>query len=186
MEAAIGVMIKTMSSHYKDDVLVKVLVAGLESNSIIADHLLEFQLLKWENDGKTAEQVSTLLKLNEASPDKFMNRLEMVWVEYVYVLIRSNPDLSNVLMTDATMARIAKILDSAPADDMTLLGVRVQELRDEQYTQWIQRDITLENAKVMLLKEGVDEKLIKTIRSGYANFLRETRYEDPLPRLRRV
>ncbi|RMX62687.1 hypothetical protein DD238_008207 [Peronospora effusa] len=84
------------------------------------------------------------------------------------------------------MARIAKILDSAPADDMTLLGVRVQELRDEQYTQWIQRDITLENAKVMLLKEGVDEKLIKTIRSGYANFLRETRYEDPLPRLRRV
>ncbi|CAH0492177.1 unnamed protein product [Peronospora farinosa] len=188
LEAAIGVSFETMSSRYKDDALVSILVAGLESNSIIADHLLEFQLLKWENDGKTAEQVSTLLKLDESSPDFDMIGLEMVWVEYVYVLIRSNPDLSNVLMTDATMARIAKILDSALAKDTNSLGRRLLELRDEQFTQWMQREITLKSAKTMLLKEGVDRFTIERIETEYATFLQdyEMRYEDSPRRLRRV
>ncbi|CAI5747054.1 unnamed protein product [Peronospora destructor] len=188
MKAVNSVMFKTMSSHYKDDAFVKILVAGLEldcSLSGTANRLLDFQVQKWKNDGKTPEEVSTLLKLDDTSPDLDIKQLETVWVEYVYVLIRSNPDSTNVLMTDATMARIAKILAIELEKKTSLLALRVQKLRKEQFTQWMQRDFTLESAEKMLLDEGVDKELIKKIVDGYATFLKEN-VKDPQPRLLRV
>ena len=46
------------------------------------------------------------------------------------------------------------------------LHATMQESREIQFTQWTEHVFTLENAKTMLLKEGVNEKL-QIIEVGY-------------------
>ncbi|CAI5747011.1 unnamed protein product [Peronospora destructor] len=84
------------------------------------------------------------------------------------------------------MARIEKILAIELGNEKTsLLALRMQKSRQEQFTQWMERDFTLESAEKMLLDGGVDKEVIKKIVDDYATFLKEN-IKDPQPRLLRV
>ncbi|POM71455.1 Secreted RxLR effector peptide protein [Phytophthora palmivora] len=87
-------VIATLTAHYGDDVLAKIIEAGkkVPSTEALAKRLQSEQMQHWLGKGKTPDDVFALLKLDKAGSELFAQPILARWVAYVDDFNNVNPD----------------------------------------------------------------------------------------------
>ncbi|ETP30688.1 hypothetical protein F442_20362 [Phytophthora nicotianae P10297] len=96
-----NLVLRKLMNHYDDQGLAQMLIAAKEDSRVasIATKVEESLLKRWQSDGKTADDVFRLLRLNDDKSDYIMkNPVLSTWISYVDQLHEKNPYDELVLM----------------------------------------------------------------------------------------
>ncbi|ETO61433.1 hypothetical protein F444_20553 [Phytophthora nicotianae P1976] len=89
-----NLVLRKLMNHYDDQGLAQMLIAAKEDSRVasIATKVEESLLKRWQSDGKTADDVFRLLRLNDDKSDYIMkNPVLSTWISYVDQLHEKNP-----------------------------------------------------------------------------------------------
>ncbi|CAH0487945.1 unnamed protein product [Peronospora farinosa] len=131
-EAATREMFDCLSSHYKDDVvLIKILDAEYKLDSALSDtakDLLDFQIQKWKNDGKTEEDVFTLLMLDQTDVKQLLASSAFdQWLKFV---TDSSPEVENRKKAEyVSNALMCHFDDEAAVTEALVAGTKIDSTR---------------------------------------------------------
>ncbi|RMX62686.1 hypothetical protein KXD40_002757 [Peronospora effusa] len=131
-EAATREMFDCLSSHYKDDVvLIKILDAEYKLDSALSDtakDLLDFQIQKWKNDGKTEEDVFTLLMLDQTDVKQLLASPAFdQWLKFV---TDSSPEVENRKKAEyVSNALMRHFDDEAAVTEALVAGTKIDAMR---------------------------------------------------------
>ncbi|RQM14253.1 hypothetical protein DD237_007565 [Peronospora effusa] len=131
-EAATREMFDCLSSHYKDDVvLIKILDAEYKLDSALSDtakDLLDFQIQKWKNDGKTEEDVFTLLMLDQTDVKQLLASPAFdQWLKFV---TDSSPEVENRKKAEYVSNSLMRHFDDeAAVTEALVAGTKIDAMR---------------------------------------------------------
>ncbi|KAL4092726.1 hypothetical protein PRIC1_011717 [Phytophthora ramorum] len=136
-ELAQASMVSALVSHFGDEALAK-MIAGAKtsaSTAATAKKLEQVQLNKWISEGKTADDIFALLKLNNEEGKLLQNTMLATWISYVNLQGKNPYDMILVkLSTHYDEAGLAKMLVTAKQDGTASSIVR--KLEEVQFKNW--------------------------------------------------
>ncbi|KAG7389008.1 hypothetical protein PHYPSEUDO_011471 [Phytophthora pseudosyringae] len=140
-KAGDAAMVTTLATHYSDEALASMLAAAKQvaSTKSTATRLEDAHLNTWKADGKTADDVFKLLKLDEAGGDLLKSSKLSTWVAYSTKL-KNKPydDLLLKLKPSYDDAALAKMIALAKKDATTTAVA--ENLESAQVWQWVKQD----------------------------------------------
>ncbi|KAI9982470.1 hypothetical protein PInf_008413 [Phytophthora infestans] len=129
-------LIRTLTTHYGDEALAKMVVAAKQvpDTATFAKRLQTEQLQLWLNQGKSPDDVFTLLKLDKAGQKVFTHPEMVSWAKYVGDFNKVNPDkpvtLFSTLATrlnDETLLQMLIAAKNVPSTEK--IAVQVQAVQ---------------------------------------------------------
>ncbi|ETL86276.1 hypothetical protein L917_14285 [Phytophthora nicotianae] len=143
-------LIKTLTAHYGDEALVKMIDAAKQvpSTATFAKRLQTEQRQLWLTQGKSPDDVFALLKLNKAGDKIFTHPEVVTWANYVGDFNKANPDnpvsLFSTLATRFNDETLVPMLIAAKKNPSTeKIAVQVQAvqtklwLKDEKRPEYV-------------------------------------------------
>ncbi|KAL4166430.1 hypothetical protein KRP22_013689 [Phytophthora ramorum] len=162
-----------LSAHYDETGLAKMLVAAKEDGKthFIARELEKVQLKNWQSDGKSADNVYNLLKLNLDGDDILKNPMLTTWISYTTKLDENPYELllANLLKhyDDATLT---KMFVAAKRSSAT--GFTGTKLGEAQLKNWLSSGKTADDVfKLLQLNKDGDTILASSIWSVWSSYL---------------
>eukprot|EP00644_Phytophthora_capsici_P009941 jgi/Phyca11/119626/e_gw1.39.150.1 len=94
-------LITTLTAHYDDDGLAKIIEAAKQvpSTATMAKRLQTEQIQRWLTQEKSTDTVFTLLKLDQAGDDVFLQPQIQTWVKYVEGFYKTDTNKEAVLFS---------------------------------------------------------------------------------------
>ncbi|KAL4166518.1 hypothetical protein KRP22_013776 [Phytophthora ramorum] len=162
-----------LSAHYDEAGLAKMLVAAKEDGKthFIARKLEEVQFKNWQSDGKSADNVYNLLKLNLDGDDILKNPMLTTWISYTTKLDENPYELllANLLKhyDDATLTKMFVAAKRSSATGFT--GTKLGEV---QLKNWLSSGKTADDVfKLLQLNKDGDTILASSIWSVWSSYL---------------
>nr|KAH7498929.1 RxLR effector protein PSR2 [Phytophthora ramorum] len=132
------VIFSSLKKLFDDEALAK-MIAGAKtsaSTAATAKKLEQMQLNKWISEGKTADDIFALLKLNNEEGKLLQNTMLATWISYVNLQGKNPYDMILVkLSTHYDEAGLAKMLVTAKQDGTASSIVR--KLEEVQLKNWL-------------------------------------------------
>nr|QMU24868.1 PaRXLR44 [Phytophthora agathidicida] len=125
----------------------------------VDDIMQHIELTGWLKDSKRADEVISLLKLDDAGADIFKNPKWKVWVKYVTMLEKSDVDesMASALTYHFGGDKLATMLAAAQKSPSTAVKDIATKLETAQLNRWLTTASTPENIfTVLKLDKGAD------------------------------
>ncbi|POM73760.1 ABCF/EF-3b transporter-like protein, partial [Phytophthora palmivora] len=157
-------MFSVLKTHYSDQGLVK-LVEIAKTNRRTENIAAKLQEEIWRNQGKTADDIFDLLKLNEKRGEMFATPEFTTWVAFVTKLnkLSKSPDefpAISALTKRFGDVELARMLGRSKQDALRnkdLLKM-VSDLQTQQFKQWHGQGKTPDDVSSMVMANGFDAK----------------------------
>ncbi|GMF45862.1 unnamed protein product [Phytophthora fragariaefolia] len=139
-------LIATLTAHFGDEGLAKIIEKAkqVQGTEATANRMQAEQLQGWLGEGKSADDVFKLLKLNEASENLLSNSLLETWTSYMKLFNKQYPkkrtSLISTLMANYGNKDLAEILGRATHVDET--SALANRLETEQVYLWLEEKPT--------------------------------------------
>ncbi|GMF43207.1 unnamed protein product [Phytophthora fragariaefolia] len=150
-EAGEVLMVSTLTAHYGDDVVTKMLHEAKEMprTKAVAVKLQEAQLINWMTTGQTADDVFKLLKLDGKTENVFDDPAFRTWMSYVSKLNQKNPAKPiaiDVLLKNYYELDLASMIvsskNNAQEKKNTILAHILTDLQTMLFKRWKHDDVT--------------------------------------------
>ncbi|KAI9980176.1 hypothetical protein PInf_026532 [Phytophthora infestans] len=167
---ALEAMITTLTTHYGEDTLAKILSsASQRDGNWMSAQLQDTLLRKWVSDKKTVDDVYKLLKLDTEGQSIFDSPTLTTWMDYVSGLkLDPSDSLWTKLQTQFDDAVLAKMI--AQSEDDVLRDV-LQELEGSMRIKWFQQDKSMDDVfKILKLNEDIDNIMKNPVLSTWVYY----------------
>ncbi|KAJ8577802.1 hypothetical protein ON010_g1406 [Phytophthora cinnamomi] len=191
-----SLILSVLKTSYTDDALAKLLVAARadDNTKAVADKLAKAQLKDWLTNGKTADEVFNLLKLDDDVDNLLKSPLLNAWLAYAdqlkenpYAILLaklkaskladSDAKLTDMLMTarhDATFGSVAAKIQAAQLDEWSSDGKTANDVfklldlkKEREYLLWYPRAIAWVDYVSKIGSKNSDEPLASVLKSHY-------------------
>nr|CAI72273.1 hypothetical protein, conserved [Phytophthora infestans] len=175
---ALEAMITTLTTHYGDDTLAKMLSSASQSGgNWMSARLQDTLLRKWVSDKKTADDVYKLLKLDTEGQSIFNSPTLKTWMDYVSKLKKDPSDLLwKKLQAQYDDAVLAKVIAQSKSD---IHRDVYRKLEKSMEKKWLQQDKSMDDVfKLLKLSEETDN-IMKNPVLGTWVYYGKTLKKDP-------
>ncbi|KAL4166329.1 hypothetical protein KRP22_013592 [Phytophthora ramorum] len=167
------VIFSSLKKLFDDEALAK-MIAGAKnsaSTTATATKLEQVQLNKWMSEGKTADDIFALLKLNNEEGKLLQSPMLRTWISYVDLQGKNPYDMILVkLSTHYDEAGLAKMLTTAKQDGTAYSIVR--KLEEVQLKNWLSDGKTADDVfKLLQLNKDGDTVFASSVWSVWSSYL---------------
>lgn len=171
-------MLSTLKLRYSDENLASMLVAAKKTGStrLIAENVETAQFKMWRSDGKTADDLFTLLRLDKEGEALFKSTMFNTWASYAKLLDKENPEklMVSAMKTHYSDGNLASIIAAARENSRTeAVASRLQQ------ELWLSQDKTSKDIFKLLKLDKDGQRFIENPQLGtwvsYCSKLAKTR-----------
>ncbi|KAL4117405.1 hypothetical protein PRIC2_011396 [Phytophthora ramorum] len=182
------VIFSSLKKLFDDEALAKMIAGAKDSASTAATakKLEQVQLNKWMSEGKTADDIFALLKLDNEEGKRLQNTMLTTWMSYVNLQGKNPYDMILIkLSTQYDEAGLAKMLVTAEQDGKTFSIAR--KLEEVQFKNWLSDGKTADDVynllKLNLERGDILKNPLLTTWASYTAKLGENPYQLLLVKL---
>ncbi|KAL4092828.1 hypothetical protein PRIC1_011819 [Phytophthora ramorum] len=170
-----------LSAHYDEAGLAKMLVAAKKDGKApgLARMLEEVQFKNWQSDGKSADNIYNLLKLNLDGDDILKSPMLTTWISYTTKLDENPYELLLVnLMKRYDDATLIKMFVAAKRGSATgSIGTKLEEV---QLKNWLSHGKSADGVfKLLQLNKEGDDIFASSLWSVWSSYLTKLNRENP-------